>query len=407
MGRAVKSPFFSVVIPTKGRSFLVGGAIASVLRQSFPDFEVVVADNDDSDATARVVNEFKDPRLRHHRTGGLSMPDNWEAACAQARGEFLLILEDKQALRGHALAEIHGWIEKHRASCLRWKYDALNDTAWVTWMERPCDVGTARFLPSEEVLRIFVSGPMSATATYLPIGHLSAFSRELTQKIRNGPSRRLCPPVSPDFALGLQAMHFGDGVLFVEAPLVAVSLRHSNGRSLGQKAALGRQFMNEIGGPNRLWSRTPIQAPIIPASLYNDFLELQTVLGGKLAAFPLDWVNYYVETWRFLIHQDKEGIPVQDEFAAFRAALLRESAPFQQVVWAAISERVGVPRRNLFMNRIKSLRRRTGLLAIEDNWRLLLRWLTGRRHVGKFKTPLDFVVWADQAQSGAVAGSHR
>ena len=84
----MSTPFFSIVIPTKGRGFLVGGAIESVLRQSHPDFEVVVVDNDDADATAKAVGQFKDPRLRHHRTGGLSMPDNWEAACAQGRGEY-------------------------------------------------------------------------------------------------------------------------------------------------------------------------------------------------------------------------------------------------------------------------------------------------------------------------------
>src|SRR5439155_13901434 len=79
---AMTAPFFSVVIPTKNRSFLVGGAISSVLRQSFPDFGLVVVDNDDTDATQKVVASFDDPRVRHVRTGGLSMPDNWEAACA-------------------------------------------------------------------------------------------------------------------------------------------------------------------------------------------------------------------------------------------------------------------------------------------------------------------------------------
>jgi len=390
-------PFFSIVIPTKGRSFLVGGAIQSVLRQTYSDFEVVVVDNDDTDATARVVRQFKDSRLRYHRTGGLSMPDNWEAACAQARGEFLTILEDKQALRGQALEQIDRLVEKHQPPCLKWWGDTLNDTARVTWMEKTSRSGETRFLQSDEVLRTFVSGPMSDTSKYLPVGHMSAFSRSLRKKILSGPIGRFCPPVSPDFTLGLQAVTFGEGVLFVDAPLVAMSLRHSNGRSLAQKTALGRQFMTEIGGANRLWSRTPIQAPIIPASLFNDFLELQSAIPDKLSAYPMDWVNYYVETWRFLIHLDKEGVPTTDEFSAFRAALAKETPDRQQRVWTAIKERVGEPSRSLFKNRIKSIRRRTGLLALEQNWKLLQRRLSGQRNVGQFRTPLDYVVWADRA----------
>ena len=51
----MNAPRFSVVLPTKGRSFLVGHAIRSVLAQTFPDFELIVTDNDDGDATRQAV----------------------------------------------------------------------------------------------------------------------------------------------------------------------------------------------------------------------------------------------------------------------------------------------------------------------------------------------------------------
>jgi len=41
VARTMTTPFFSIGIPTKGRSFLVGGAIESALRQTFPDLEVI------------------------------------------------------------------------------------------------------------------------------------------------------------------------------------------------------------------------------------------------------------------------------------------------------------------------------------------------------------------------------
>jgi len=398
----MKTPFFSIVIPTKGRSFLVGDAVQSVLRQTFPDFELVVVDNDDGDATAKVVGQFKDPRLRHHRTGGLPMPQNWETACAQAKGEFLLLLEDKQALHGHALQRIYELAIKHQPPCLKWQADTLDDTTGTTWMEEAEGTGEAELRPAEDILRTYLTGTMNESWRQVPIGHLSAFSRKLRADILAGPVGRLCPPVSPDYTIGIQALAFGDSVLLVDEALVAMSRRHSNGRSCAQKTALSRQFMAEIGGVNRLWSRTPIRAPIIPASLYNDYLELQAAIGGRLAKFPLDWVNFYVESWRSIVGSDNDGVPMAEEFAAFDAALAKETPAMQKQVWQAIERRAGSPARCLAKNRRKALRRKTGLLALEQSWKLLMRRLSGRRHIGKFKNVLEFVIWSDaQRKNGA------
>lgn len=389
----MSSPFFSIVIPTKGRSFLVGNAVESVLRQSFPDFEVVVVDNDDGDATQKAVSRFNDRRFRHLRTGGLSMPDNWDHACLQASGEYMLVLEDKQALHTHALQRLHQLIENHSPPCLRWKADTMDDLSGTTWVEEAGGSRQARFIPSDEVLRVFLSGTMNDAWNSLPIGHLSAFSRQLRADILAGPAGRFCPPVSPDYTLGIQSMAFGEGVLSIDEALVAMSRRHSNGRSLAFKTALGKQFMTELGGAHRFWSRTPIQAPIIPSSLFNDYLELQSVLGERLSRVPFDWVNYYVETWRFLMGLDNDGGHIADDLQAFEAALSKEPADLQKKVWSAIEQREGPPAKILRKNQRKAFRRRTGLLAVERAWKTFTRRITGRRHIGKFRNPLEFVIW--------------
>ena len=48
----------TVGIPTRNRSPLLGKAIASVLRQSYRDFTLVVSDNASDDDTASVVASF-------------------------------------------------------------------------------------------------------------------------------------------------------------------------------------------------------------------------------------------------------------------------------------------------------------------------------------------------------------
>ena len=76
-------------------------------------------DNDDGNDTREVFEEFDDSRLRHVRTGSLPMPDNWEAACAAAQGEYVLYLEDKQAMHVRALETIHRVTEASRPGSVR------------------------------------------------------------------------------------------------------------------------------------------------------------------------------------------------------------------------------------------------------------------------------------------------
>ena len=392
----MNTPFFSITIPTKGRSFIVGDAIQSVLRQDFPDFEIIIADNDDGDATREVVAAFKDPRVHYHRTGGLSMPDNWEAACAPARGEYLLLLEDKQCLHAGALQRIHALIEKHQPDTLRWKADTLNDISRQTWVEEASCSGGVRFVLSKDVLHTFLSGSRQDVWPILPLAHYSGFSRKLRKSILAGPMGRLCPPVNPADCFAILSMAYGPGVLLVDASFVAMSRKHSTGASFEWKSALGDQFMNDLGGPSRLWTCTPIQSPIANAMVFNDYQEIRNAIGEPLKAFPLDWPNYYVEAWRNIVGQENEGVDETEQFAAFYAALAKETPDMQKKIWAAIEAREGSPEKSRRKNRLKSIRRRTGLLALELNWKLFLRRLAGRRHMNKFRRPLDYVIWAEQ-----------
>ena len=121
-------PRFSIVLPTKNRSFLVGHAIQSALTQSCSDLELIVADNDAGDATRQTVERFRDPRLRYLRTGGLNMNDNWERAAEAASGEYLVMIEDKQMLRRNALARLEDCVAQHQPEVIRWLWDDFEDT---------------------------------------------------------------------------------------------------------------------------------------------------------------------------------------------------------------------------------------------------------------------------------------
>lgn len=87
-------PSVSVVIPTRNRGHLVGRAVGSVLRQTFPDLEVVVVDDASDDDTGVVLGRLDDPRFRYHR---LDAPAGASAArnlgMARATGAHLAFLD--------------------------------------------------------------------------------------------------------------------------------------------------------------------------------------------------------------------------------------------------------------------------------------------------------------------------
>ncbi len=94
-------PLFSIVIPTYGRAELLELAVASVLRQSIEDFEVIVVDDGNSGLTAR----FSDPRCRivpRLVQGGAAAARNDGIRAAQ--GRFVTFLDDDDEFTPDRLA---------------------------------------------------------------------------------------------------------------------------------------------------------------------------------------------------------------------------------------------------------------------------------------------------------------
>ncbi len=99
----MKSPFFSVIIPTYNRENVIERCINSVLNQSFKDFEIIIVDNASSDGTINIINAIKDARITliineknyercYSRNKGIS----------HAKGEYLCFLDsDDFYLQNH------------------------------------------------------------------------------------------------------------------------------------------------------------------------------------------------------------------------------------------------------------------------------------------------------------------
>jgi lipopolysaccharide heptosyltransferase II len=84
----------SIIIPTYNRASMLPRAIESVLRQDYPDVEIIVIDDCSQDDTANVVRGYDDKRLRYIR-----LPENMGVAAARnfgiksATGDFIAFLD--------------------------------------------------------------------------------------------------------------------------------------------------------------------------------------------------------------------------------------------------------------------------------------------------------------------------
>jgi glycosyltransferase involved in cell wall biosynthesis len=97
-------PLLSLIIPTRERPETLACTLASALAQLSADYEIIVSDNASADSTASIVAASSDPRIRYFNTGiRLSMCDNYEFALERARGKYVLIIGDDDAVIPGAL----------------------------------------------------------------------------------------------------------------------------------------------------------------------------------------------------------------------------------------------------------------------------------------------------------------
>lgn len=96
----MKTPLVSVCIPTYNGEKYIGEAIASVLAQTFTDFELIVMDDCSSDGTGDIARSVTDSRVRYLRNeANLGMVYNWNRCLAAATGTYIKVLchDDKLA----------------------------------------------------------------------------------------------------------------------------------------------------------------------------------------------------------------------------------------------------------------------------------------------------------------------
>lgn len=361
-------PLFSVLVPTKNRSALVGYAVQSALSQTCADLEVVVVDNDDTDATQQVIQRFSDARLRYVRTGGLSMPDNWERAFREAQGEYVTVLTDRMALRPWALDTLQRTFATGEHLIISWGIDVVEDAGpgeiFFTNRRSITHSLPDRNVDAAELIQRFLERLYWDTILVLPKGLNSCCHRSVLERLWRGPAGRVCLATAPDYTFAFQQLAYYDRVLHLGRRLTLSSNRESTGRSGQLKDRVSDQFLKEIGGPAYTYIHVPIKAFFVQNSLINDFMRVRELVSGNLSAYDLPLIPYFINCYQELAQLQAAGINYRVEITAWHAALEEQPAEVRRAVEAAVAPlvwrwRVIGLRNQLFYNWLRQIVKRT------------------------------------------------
>jgi len=119
------APLISVMVPARDEEANIGGCLESLQKQDYPNYEILVLDDNSADNTSGVVSEMAtgDDRVRLFR--GDTLPEGWAGkpfACYQlaqrARGDWLLFVDADTTHAPHMLRSVLAIALKLKTSLL-------------------------------------------------------------------------------------------------------------------------------------------------------------------------------------------------------------------------------------------------------------------------------------------------
>ncbi len=205
----IKSPpLVSILIPARNEEFTIKRCIKSLLKQDYPNIEILVLDDSSSDRTSLIVKELGEKDKRIKLFTGKPLKDGWlgkSYACWQlskyAKGEYLVFTDADTLHFENSISSLIGGLISNRLDGL----SAVPRQIMVTLHERMVYVwvhfGILSLLPLILVKKS--KNPLFSTAN----GQCILFKNEVYKKI--GGHKAIRAEILEDIHISKQAKRFG------------------------------------------------------------------------------------------------------------------------------------------------------------------------------------------------------
>jgi len=194
-------PGVSVLIPARNEENNIGHCVRSLLNQEYPDFEVLVLDDNSTDGTWKVLSEIASENEPLNAIRGKKLPDGWFGkhwACHQlaqaARGELFLFTDADTRHHPLALRDAVAALIARKADLLT----AFPHEEVISWGERL----TVPLFPWFVIafLPLFLAYRLREPSLSATIGQFMLFRRQAYEQI--GGYEAIRQEVVDDVALG-------------------------------------------------------------------------------------------------------------------------------------------------------------------------------------------------------------
>lgn len=125
------APLISVIMPTRDRAPLLPRAIASMLAQSYGNWELLVVDDGSTDDTRAVLAGVEDARIRMFEDTGRGCCSARNVALKQARGSIIAYLDDDNVMHPDWLKAVVWAFENRPETDVLYGAFIVDDTARI------------------------------------------------------------------------------------------------------------------------------------------------------------------------------------------------------------------------------------------------------------------------------------
>jgi hypothetical protein len=125
------APLVSVILPTRDRAELLPRAVASVLAQTHPNWELLIVDDGSEDDTGAVIDGLTDPRIRCFRAPGAGVCAARNLGLRQAQGALIAYLDDDNVMHPDWLKSVVWGFEQRAQGDVLYGAFIVDDTARI------------------------------------------------------------------------------------------------------------------------------------------------------------------------------------------------------------------------------------------------------------------------------------